>query len=75
MSTFVDVIYKDTLWHVVIHDGSETRDLVRVTRKSHARLLGIGAAMHAQCEVMIRDRKGRIKEKNSYGNDPKNIPG
>lgn len=37
----------------------------------HAR----GMAMKNNSELLIHGRNGQIREKNSYGNDPKNIKG
>lgn len=75
-NTLVDVIYKDKIWQVFIHEPSKpTRRIAIVARKRVARLIGIGAAKALQSEVQIRIRNGQIKEKNSYGRDNPNVRG
>lgn len=50
--------------------------VIRRSRVKHAAVqVGIGMAMILECELIIKDRKGVIREKNSYGNDPKESKG
>lgn len=73
--TYVDVIYRNRMWHVEVHEGTGTTLFGSYKRKDQARWVGTGVAMTLECEVQIRKRNGQFREKNSYGNDPRNIPG
>ena len=43
--------------------------------KAEAVKQGRMMAMHAKVEHIIRNMDGTISERNSYGNDPRDIPG
>jgi len=43
--------------------------------QAECREYGIGLAKKLSAEFTLHGENGRIREKNSYGNDPKNIKG
>lgn len=54
-------------------DGYANPDLFR--RQSDARIAGKLAAQRLKCELVVHGKDGRIKSKQSYGNDPKGRKG
>ena len=68
--------------HVVPHnDGWAVRkgNSNRITRKFDLQQDAIDAAtrfaQNQRTELFIHDREGRIRDRRSYGNDPRQIPG
>ena len=55
-------------------DGTERADSLH-DRKDSAIKRGRELAGNKQAELVIKDERGRIVEKDSHGNDPRNIPG
>jgi hypothetical protein len=49
--------------------GNERATVVKSTQKE-AIVTAIGIAKNQNSEVVIHGRKGRIRDKDSYGNDP-----
>jgi hypothetical protein len=45
------------------------------TTKAAAQAAGRKTAMRDRVEHLIHDRGGQVAERNSYGNDPRRIPG
>jgi hypothetical protein len=44
-------------------------------RKADAVQIAIETSKRRGAELTIKDERGRIQEKNSYGHDPRDIPG
>lgn len=68
--------------HVVPHNGkwaTRTEGNSRVTknfdRQADAAKAGRDQAVNNGSELLIHGRNGQIREKNSYGNDPKDVKG
>jgi len=68
----VHTVYKDGSW--INEAGSETIGGKHDT-KEQAAAAGRDAARDRKVEHVIHNQDGTIGEKNSYGNDPRNIPG
>ena len=54
--------------------GNERASQVYTTQ-AECREFGIGLAKKLGAEFTLHGENGRIREKNSYGNDPRNIKG
>jgi hypothetical protein len=67
----VHVISEGTLWACEI-DGN-----IRSTHETQEEAIkeGRGLAEDQNSELVIHGQDGRIREKDSHGNDPRNIPG
>jgi len=68
--------------HIVKHSGdwavkgAGNQKATRVTNTQQEAIdIGISIAKNQQSENIIHGKNGRIREKNSYGKDPKNIKG
>ncbi len=55
-------------------DGTQRADSLH-DKKSGATTRGRELAQNKETELVIKDEKGRIAEKHSYGNDPRNVKG
>ena len=73
MSKNVHITKRDRGW-AVITAGSEKAAKVVDTQKK-AIEIGKLIAQNNKSELIIHGIDGKIREKNSYGNDPKNIKG
>jgi len=60
-------------WQVKV-DGNERASKVCSTQ-AECRAFGIQKAKQLGAEFTLHGKNGRIREKNSYGNDPRNIKG
>jgi uncharacterized protein YdaT len=60
--------HKDGGWQV--KGAGNERATVRTTTQSDAIRIAKGIATNQHSEVVIHGENGRIREKNSYGNDP-----
>jgi len=61
-------------WFSTAFQGA-TKVQRRSRMKHQAISVGIGMALIMRCELIIKNRKGVIVEKNSYGNDPEATKG
>lgn len=57
------------------HEGAGGRALDKHDTKAEAEAAGRERAKSEQAEHVIKKKDGTIGEKNSYGDDPRNIPG
>lgn len=73
MTTPVETYHQDGQWKNR-HEGSD-RAISTHTTKDEAVQAGKEAAQKAGVEHVIKKMDGTIGEKNSYGNDPRNVPG
>ena len=55
-------------WQVI--GGGNHRATVRTVTQSEAISIARSIAINQRVEVVIHGKNGRIREKNSYGNDP-----
>lgn len=62
------VVPKNGKWQVKRENSA--RATKNFATQNDARLYARSIAEHQHSEVVIHDRKGRIRNKNSYGNDP-----
>ncbi|MCC3299362.1 DUF2188 domain-containing protein [Arthrobacter caoxuetaonis] len=56
-------------------EGTGEAPFGRSTTKDEAVRIGRDRARELKVEHLIKNMNGTIAEKNSYGNDPRNIPG
>jgi hypothetical protein len=64
----------DGKWHNKV-EGNSGPEPTAHERKDEAVREGRDLAMAAKVEHIIRNMDGTIGERNSYGHDPRNIPG
>jgi hypothetical protein len=69
----VHIIKENKEWTVRIEKESAPQK--KVSTQKEAIKLGREIAKSKKLELIINGRDGRIKEKNSYGNDPRRIKG
>jgi hypothetical protein len=69
----VETFHQDGAWHNRIEGEKGTTGPYKT--KAEAVDAGREQARRAQREHIIKNENGQIAEKNSYGNDPRNIPG
>lgn len=69
----IETYWEDDEWHNR-HQG-EAAPFATAKTKEAAEAVGREAAIAEGCEHIIKNQDGRIAERNSYGNDPRNIPG
>lgn len=62
------VVGRDGEWAVL--GAGNTRDTARFSTQAEAVDRATEIARNQQSEVLIHGRDGRIRERNSYGNDP-----
>lgn len=60
--------HPDGGWQV--KGAGNKRATIRTNTQSDAINIAIGIAKNQQSEVLIHGKNGKIREKNSYGNDP-----
>lgn len=60
--------HKDGGWQV--KGAGNSRATVRTTTQKEAQKIATQIAQKQKSEVLVHGRDGRIREKNSYGNDP-----
>jgi hypothetical protein len=69
----VETYHEDGKWHVKV-EGESQPESTHETRKE-ARRAGRALAQERKVEHIIRKKDGTIGQRNSYGHDPRNIPG
>jgi len=60
--------HKNGGWQVI--GAGNSKATVRTTTQREAQKIATQIAQHQKSEVLVHGRDGRIREKNSYGNDP-----
>ena len=75
MPKLINVFKKKDKWCVKKSDKTRVSKTftTQAQAKKFARKAAIGT--QKQCDVVIHNKKGRIREKNSYNGDPRTIPG
>jgi uncharacterized protein DUF2188 len=75
-------VAKKNVWTVTHPDGGwgnkledSSRFLSRAATKREAQELGRERARRDKVEHIIQNKDGRIGQRNSYGHDPRNVPG
>lgn len=69
----IETYHQDDQWHVR-REGERTALSSHAT-KDEAIAAGRTVAQREKAEHIIKNLDGTIAEKNSYGNDPRNVPG
>ncbi|MDQ0142085.1 DUF2188 domain-containing protein [Cupriavidus necator] len=69
----IHVVPVDSGWAVESEGGDGGRQLF--TSQEDAIAAGTEAARQRKVELLIHGRDGQIRERNSFGNDPRNIKG
>jgi uncharacterized protein DUF2188 len=69
---WIHTVYKDGRWVNEVEEGEE---LSSHDTKEEAQSAGRSAAQQRQTEHLIHNQDGTISERNSYGNDPRDVPG
>ncbi|GEK20902.1 DUF2188 domain-containing protein [Cellulomonas xylanilytica] len=72
MSSSVHTVHKDGMWINEVQGEPVDGGFLR---KEDAVRAGRDAALARGAEHAIHNLDGTIAEKNSYGNDPRNVPG
>ena len=70
----VETFHQDGAWHNKVEGTGDVLDGSYQT-KVEARTAGREYARAHKVEHIIRNLDGRIGERNTYGHDPRNIPG
>lgn len=70
---FIHVVHKDGAW-AIEEEGAEDI-LEKFETKEDATNAGMKIAKQNQVELIVHRLDGSIGERNSYGNDPRDIPG
>lgn len=70
----VETYYEDNQWKNK-REGSDRAFGAGYSAKEDAAAAGRDAARADKVEHIIKNQDGVISEKNSYGNDPRNVPG
>jgi hypothetical protein len=70
----VETYYRDGKWHNRIEGGPTSEPTAHLT-KAVAVSVGREMARRAKVEHIVRNKSGKIGQRNSYGRDPRNIPG
>jgi hypothetical protein len=70
----VETFYQDGKWHNRVEGGLPSVPTTHLT-KAVAVSVGREMARDAKVEHIVKKRDGTIGERNSYGHDPRNIPG
>lgn len=73
MAVTIETYHQDDRWHVR-REGERTALSSHAT-KDEAIAEGRTVAQREKAEHVIKNLGGTIAEKNSYGNDPRNVPG
>lgn len=69
----VETIYEGGSWHNRVEGTPEVLDTYPT--KTEAQAAGREEARSRKVEHIIRNLDGQIGERNTYGHDPRNIPG
>jgi hypothetical protein len=70
---FIHVVHKDNSW--VVEEEGRKEAMSAHNTKEEAINAGRNVAKQNMVELIIHNMDGRISERNSYGNDPRNVPG
>jgi len=70
----IETYYEDGQWKNK-RDGAQRAFGAGYSSKEDAIVAGREAARGDKVEHIIKNQDGVISEKNSYGNDPRNVPG
>jgi Uncharacterized protein conserved in bacteria (DUF2188) len=70
----VETYYRDGKWRNKVEGGLPSEPTAHLT-KAVAVSVGREMAKQAKVEHIIRKKDGRIGQRNSYGHDPRNVPG
>jgi hypothetical protein len=70
----VETYYRDGKWHNRIEGGLTSEPNAHLT-KAVAVSVGREMARRAKVEHIVRNKSGKIGQRDSYGRDPRNIPG
>jgi hypothetical protein len=73
MAQDVETYFEGTEWHSRVQ--GEERPFHTSDTKERAEEAGREEARSRKVEHVIKEKDGRIGEKHSYGNDPRDIPG
>lgn len=73
MPVTIETYHQDEQWHV--RRQGESRRVSSHRTKDDAITAGRELAIRERAEHVIKTLDGRIAERNSYGNDPRNVPG
>jgi hypothetical protein len=69
----IETYYEDGQWKNKVEGSNRAANSHRT--KAAARLKGRDMARERRVEHIIRKKNGTIGERNSYGRDPRNVPG
>ena len=69
----VETLHKDGKWHNVVEGTDQVSE--PFDTKDEAVAEGRGMAEDLKVEHIIKSLDGTIAERNSYGNDSRNVPG
>lgn len=70
----VTVTWRIGLWYVA-QEAPENFVVAHYLRKRDAVIAARAVAIYAGVELVVKNRNGRIGWRNSFGNDPPEIPG
>lgn len=65
------VVRRNEGW--AVRGAGNSRDTVRTRTQSEAINIARDIAVNQRAEVVIHDRHGKIRDSDSYGNDPRGI--
>lgn len=73
----VHVVFReaDGMWHITLLPETAADFSLEFDTQEEADEIGKIVARARKCEYVLHAKDGTIREKNSYGKDPKNIPG
>lgn len=69
----IHVVPSEDGWRV--EREGQKRAIAVASTQAEAAKKGRGVARKDEVEFMLHGRNGQVREKDSYGNDPRNIPG
>ncbi|MFZ5848916.1 MAG: DUF2188 domain-containing protein [Actinomycetota bacterium] len=69
----IETLHKDGKWYNVVEGTDQVSE--GFDTKEQAVAEGRAMAQDLKVEHIIKNLDGKIAERNSYGNDPRNIPG
>jgi len=73
MSNNVHIVKQGENWAVKKDNSTRASRVVKTQKEAIE--IGRGQAINSNSELLIHGRNGKIREKNSYGNDPSSIKG
>jgi hypothetical protein len=69
----VHIVPADGKWRVEVTGEQQPRSIHE--RQSDAAAVGRQIAQRNQAELLIHGRDGQVRERNTYGHDPRSTPG